>query len=108
MAIYNISIINSSSLDQTYIGISTLAPWLFPLILLFEFCIILLAGVYAQNRRIGFSNIPMWGAIAGLVTTTSAFLYSAISGIISIETIGTSLAVTFGFAIWFLLTNLDD
>lgn len=107
MAIYNISSINNTSLDLTYTGIINLNPWITPLVCFFEFIIILLTGVYAQNRRIGFSNVPMWGAIAGLVTTTSAFILSAIEGVINLETIGVLIAVTIGFTLWFFLTDLD-
>lgn len=106
--IYNLSAINSSSLDLTYSGISTQAPWLFPLLLFFEFGVIFLAGLYAQHRKVNYANVPMWGTIAGMVTTTSAFLYSAISGIISIATVGTCIAVTLGFALLFFLLNLDE
>jgi hypothetical protein len=107
MVIYDISAINGTSLDVTYTGIITMAPWLSPLILAFEFIIIMLGGVYAQNRRIGFSNVPMWGAIAGLVTTTSAFILTAINGVVNLETLGILIALTIGFAFWFFFQDLD-
>lgn len=105
--VYNISAINNSDLGNIYAGISGLAPWLFPAILFFEFCVIMFSGVYAQNRKIGFSNIPMWGTIAGMITTTTAFILSAISGILNLDTIGICIGTTIGFALWFFLSDLE-
>lgn len=105
--VYNITAINSTGLDTVYQGIFALNPWLMPTILFFEFIVILLSGVYAQNRRIGFSNVPMWGTIAGLVTTTSGFILTAISGVIDPLTLTLSISVTILCAAIFLLTDLD-
>lgn len=76
-------------------------------VLFFEFIVIMLTGTYAQSRRIGFSNIFMWGSIAGLITTTSAFTLSAIIGIIDYYTIGICIAVTMLCIIVFFMTDLE-
>lgn len=107
MPTYSIDNINSTDLATTYAGISTISPWLFPAILFFEFCVIMFSGVYAQNRKVGFSNIPMWGSIAGLVTTTTAFFWSAVSGIINLDTIGVCIGITIGFSLWFFLSDME-
>jgi hypothetical protein len=115
MAVYNISSINGTSVDTVYSAIVVLAPWIVPLVLFFEFMLIMLTGIYQQNRRVGFSNVPMWGSIAGLVTTTSAVLLTGVTkyvngtplNLVDGSVIGLLLAITIGFTLWFFLSDLD-
>jgi hypothetical protein len=107
MPTYDINAINGTDVATVYGGIANQAPWLFPMVLFFEYVIIMIGGVYAQNRKIGYSNVPMWGAIAGLTTTTSAFFLSIITGVIDLNSLGICLAVTIGFAVWFFMSDLD-
>jgi len=105
---YNISSVNATDIATVYSQISSIAPWLFPLFLFFEFSVIFLGGMYGQNRKIGYSNVAMWGTLSGMVTTTSAFFLSAISGILNIATISVCLGVTFLFALWYFLSDLGE
>lgn len=115
MAYWNVSAINGTTPEQAYVGVAIAAPWMFPLVLFFQFMLILLSGVGIQSRRIGFANVPMWGTIAGLVTTTTGFFWTAMSAVylgstvplINIGTIGVCFAVTIGFAALFFLTDVD-
>ena len=115
MPYWNISGINATNYDTLYVTVGTSFPWLMPLVLFFEFMVIMLSGVVTQNRRIGFSNVPMWGTIAGLVTTTSAFFWSVVSAgvngqvftLINLSTIVMCIAVSSGFALWFFLSSDD-
>ena len=115
MPYWNISMINGTVPDTTYVGVASAVPWLFPALLFFEFMLIFLSGNVVQKNRIGFSNVSMWGAISGLVTTTTAFLWSVVQAtilgtnmtLISLWTIGSFLAVTVLFAFWFLMSDLD-
>lgn len=108
MPTYNLTgLQNVTTLDGALVGMKTALPQFTAYVLLFEFVVIFLGGIYAQNRRIGFSNIPMWGTIAGLITTVSAFLLSAISSSIDLITIIISFSITLVFALWFFLSDLD-
>lgn len=115
MGTWNLSIINGTNPETTLVGVSVVAPWIFPAILVFEFMVILLSGVGIQSKRLGFSNVPMWGSIAGLVTTTTAIIWSGVSAaiggttvsLISLTTLGIWIAITIGFVFWFLFTDLE-
>lgn len=43
-------------------------------LLFFIWLAILGFGYFAQERRTGAGNLPMWAAISGLITTTGAFI----------------------------------
>lgn len=113
MPYWNISAINSTNFETLYVSTNYVAPWLMPLVLFFIFSIIFVSGVVGQSKRIGYSNVPMWGAIAGLITTTISFFWSVSSTVIagqtitlvSLSTIGVCLAVSFAFALWFFLSD---
>lgn len=115
MPYWNITQINGTTFDQAYVGTAVAFPWLFPLLLFFEFCLIFVGGLTIQNRKVGFSNVPMWGSIAGLVTSTTAFLWSVVSATINetsftlldLGTIGICISATIGFAAWFIFSDLE-
>lgn len=111
MGTWNISLINGTTTAGTYVGVAQAAPWLFPLLLTFEFMVIFIAGLNIQSKRLGFSNVPMWGSIAGMVTTTTAIIWSGVTtvingtevGLIALSTLGVWIAVTLTFIGWFLI-----
>ena len=104
---------NGSQGIESIIGAEAVqVPILVPSILFFIFVIIMGVGFFSQQRRTGAGNLPMWGSIAGLITTTGSFilyLYDNIalqnSVIINIQTITISLAVTIMFALVFVLSD---
>ena len=83
-------------------------PVLPSMLLLFEFFLILLLGITGSKRASGTSNAAMWMSIAGLVTSTSAFLLYSVEGLVSIETIGVCLAVTIGSVLWYFVSSPED
>lgn len=115
MPYWNLSYINGTSPDTSFVGVAQSAPFLFPALLFFEFMLIFLSGAVRQSNRVGTSNIAMWGSVAGLVTTTTGFMWSVIQAtilgssltLINLYTIGTCLAVTVLFGFWFLMSDLD-
>jgi len=111
MTYYNLSAINSTHIDIIYTQIAVQNPWLMPLILAFEFLMIMLSGMGLQSKRIGFNNAPMWGTIAGMVTTVTSFIWSGVSSsgltLVNLTTIGICFAVTVGFAILFFFQDLE-
>ena len=100
---YNIT--NSTQADQILINMSSQIPLMFPMLLFFEFMVIAIGGSFSNQRRIGYTNIPMWSAIAGLVTSTTAFILFMVDGIISIVTLSIVVAVTLGCVSWFFFSG---
>lgn len=100
---YNIT--SEIGLDKILINISQQVPSLFPMLLFFEFMVIAIGGAFANQRRVGYTNISMWCAISGLVTTTSAFILFLVNGIITITTLSVTCAFTIAFVMWFFFTG---
>lgn len=76
-------------------------------ILFFIFIVIAGAGYYSQERKTGAGNFPMWGAIAGLITTAGSFALFLYDNLVNIETMIISLVVTIIFAFFFLVSERD-
>lgn len=100
---YEIS--NATNPADLLISISSQVPILFPMILFFEFCVIAIGGAFTNQRRVGYTNISMWFAIAGLITTTSAFILFMVDGLINLATLGVVCAVTFASVLWFFFSG---
>lgn len=98
-------ITNETALDKIFVSIGSQVPVLFPLLLFFEFIIIAVGGTFANQRRIGYSNFPMWASIGSLVTTTTAFILFLIDGLIPLSVLGVCVAFTFGFVAWFFFSG---
>lgn len=99
------NITNETSIDRIMINIAQNVSILFPMLLFFEFMVIALGGTFANQRRVGYSNISMWFAIAGLVTSTTAFILFLVDGLINLATLGVVIAVTLASVLWFFLTE---
>lgn len=75
---YNMTFLENNTAQGVIIGIQQNVPNFLPLVLLFEWFIISIGGSYANSRRTGYTNFVQWGALAGLVTTLSAFFLGGI------------------------------
>lgn len=64
----------SRGIESIIAAESAQIPILVPGILFFIFMIIAGSGFFAQDRRVGTGNLPMWLSISGLITTTGAFI----------------------------------
>lgn len=100
---YDIS--NATNPATLFVSIARQVPILFPMLLFFEFCVIAIGGAFANKRSVGYTNISMWFAIAGLITTTSAFILFMVDGLINLATLGIVCAVTFASVLWFFFTG---
>ena len=98
---YNIT--NATGLDGILVNLASNVPQLFPMILLFEFLVIGLGGSFATSRKTGYTNLLMWFAIAGLVTSTSAFILFLVDGIIPLTILSIVVAISILFAGLFIL-----
>lgn len=89
-----------TSPDQLVGSIVATVPILPNLILFFTFVVIMLSLYYARARREGSEksgNLPMAGAIAGLITFTGAIVLFIADGIVNITTVVIVFAVTMIF-----------
>lgn len=101
-------ITNATRPDLIFTSIASQVPILFPSLLFFEFCIIAIGGTFANQRRVGYSNISMWFSIAGLVTSTTAFILFMVDGLINMATLGVVIAVTIASVLWFFFTGDEN
>ena len=82
-------------------------------ILFLVYVVIVSAGYFSQERRVGTGNFSMWCAIAGLITTTGGFtlfLYQMTnSGVVLIDlpTLVICVVVTIISAVSFLVSQRD-
>lgn len=114
MPYWNVSAINGTSFETVYVSTAITVPWLIPLLLFFEFMVIMVSGVVVQNKKIGYSNVPMWGSIAGLITSTTSIMWSVVTyattETFTLTTLSvnlTVLAITIIFVAWFFLSDMD-
>lgn len=96
---------NGSDIGQIILWESQQIPFLFPGILLLIFFVIVGSGYFSQERRIGRGNFPMWCAIAGLITTSGAFILFLYDGLVGLETVIICVVVSIVCALWFLLSS---
>lgn len=82
-------------------------PALMPSILLLLYVVILGAGYFADQRRTGRGKFAMWSAIAGLITTTGAFILFLYNGLINIEVVIIVLLITVVSVAFFLFSSDD-
>lgn len=102
------NITNATGLDAIILNTSANVPILFPMLLFFEFIVIALGGIFANSRRVGYSNISMWFAISGLVTTTSAFILFLVNGLIQLSTLVICVSITLACVGWFFFSESDN
>lgn len=82
-------------------------PFLFPAILFLIFLGITMSGYFYQERRNGRANLPQWLSIGSFITTISAMVLFFIPNVIDLYTIGTGIALSILFTIWFLFSDKD-
>lgn len=98
----------SQGIEALAVYLSQEVPFLVPGILIFVFFIIMGAGYFAQDRKTGRGNLPMWAAISALITTTGSFVLFMIEGLVNLEVIIIAVMVCIMSAMWFLLSANRD
>lgn len=79
-------------------------PILWPMILLLIFVTILGSGYVYLEKKTGKGRFSMWFAIAGLITTTLAFILFLIPGLINLEVVSICVIVSVVGGLWFLFS----
>ena len=80
-------------------------PLLSPALLIFILIIIFGAGYFAQERRTGKGNFPMWLAISSFITTTGATILHFGTGMVGLEIIVIFIITTIVSTLWFLTSD---
>lgn len=76
-------------------------------LLLFIFVVITGASYMSQERRTGRGILPMSLTIAGLITTTGAFILFLIDQLVNIYVVLGFVVATLLCGLWFFLDDLD-
>lgn len=104
---YNLT--NSTDPTAVLINLAQNVPVLFPMLLVMEFLVIALGGAFSQQRRTGFTNVPQWFSIAGLVTSTTSFILFMVEiggqHLIPLTTVVVTVVITFASVFWFFLSD---
>lgn len=108
LVIYALPTNNTVTPDQLVINISQNVPIIPNILLVTIFLVIALSGYMSKSRREGSEkagNLPMWFAIAGLITSTGSFILFLADGIVNITTVITCFSVTILSCLWYLFSD---
>ncbi len=83
--------------------VSSVEPILFPLILFAVFVILSLGSFFAQKQLSGRGNILASFAVAGYITTITAYVLSLIPGVVNTLTIVVCLVTSIIFTLLLIL-----
>lgn len=95
----------TGGIDQALVGIQESVSIFTPMLLFFIFCIVLLGGVMAQKRRIGYADFPMWTLLASVSTLCVALPMTLVEGLINPLMLGVIVTITLASGLWFFLTK---
>ena len=90
----------TSGMDEALVGISREIPVFTPAFLIFVWGVIWLGGIFAQKRRLGVADVPMWTVIASLGTLMVALPLTIIAGLIDGTTLGILVTITIMSGFW--------
>ncbi len=95
----------TEGLDEAIVGVATAVP-AFPIMsLFFVFFSVLLGGIASQNRRVGYSDVPMWGLLASLSVFLLSLLMTLRAGILPAWVLGVVVALNILMGFWYFLSH---
>jgi len=94
MAKFNLELGNRTGFDGLIADVSTTVPSFIPFLLAFVFFTIWIVGYRQQRISSGTGDAPLWGTIAGVITSSVALLMTLTPGIINSETLIITFVVT--------------
>jgi len=92
---------NTTGIDNMIVDVATAVPIFVPSLLLFIYFTIFLTGF--RKQRIESStggDMPLWGTIAGIVTSIVALILSTREGLITLPILVIPIVITIISAIW--------
>ena len=103
---YLYSLPNSTEgLDAILVETATAIPGMVPMLLVFVWFVVFLAGSSMQNVRLGTADYAMWRVIASLSTFMIALLMSLTSGLTRLEWLIVSFVVVIFNLIWLVFSR---
>lgn len=86
--------LTNKTMDEVYTNLGAVVPSFWPLVLLFEFMIILIVGAFANKRFTGYTNIMAWMCFSSFLTVISAVILNLVAGLISIQVIAIAVVLS--------------
>jgi len=93
----------TTGIDEAIVDIVTTVPIFSPMLLVFIFFVVLIGGSTAQRKREGYSDMPMWSALASLSTFLIALAMTIADGVISLLTLSIVITLVIGSGLWLFL-----
>ena len=103
MATFNFP--NATTPDQALIGLSSALPGLPVMMMVFVWFFVFVSGSIAQNKRQGYSDIPQWAVFASLSTFLMALVMTINQGVILLNHLLITVAMTVLTGVWFFLSR---
>lgn len=98
---------NTSGIEEVLQYGSQQVPILVPGLLFMIYIIILVSGYFSQERKTGQGNFLMWASIAGLITTSGAFMLFLYDNLVNMQTIMVCVVITIISAFAFLINQRE-
>lgn len=100
MAKYDFPTLNNTGVDEVLIQTAESVSIFTPMLLAFIFLIVMVTGYRKQRLNTGVGDAPLWGTIAGVVTTLTALILSLGVGMVDLSTLVIVIVITIVMAIW--------
>lgn len=97
----------NATLEQLLADQSMQIPLLWPFILFFIFVVLAGSGFIYLESRARRASLPVSCSVAGLITTTLAFILFLIPGLIGLETLVVTVIISIASAIWMFVSGND-
>ena len=92
---------NTTGIDNMIVDVVTAVPIFVPSLLLFIYFVVFLTGFRKQSERSSTGgDMPLWGTIAGIVTSIVALILSTREGLITLPILVMPIVITIVSAIW--------
>lgn len=99
--------LTNKTMEEVYVNLGAVVPSFWPLVLLFEFIIILVIGAFANKRFTGVTNTLAWIFLSSMITTISAFILRLVDGLVNTYVLTVTVVLTLIFGIIYMLAEND-
>lgn len=104
MSIYDLPS-STGGMDETLTEVVAEVGTFIPGLLLFVFGFVVLTGMFAQKRRTGYSDLPMWFTMGSFSTLMVTLIMTMKDGLVNIEVLGVVIAITLFSGLWLFLSR---
>jgi uncharacterized membrane protein YhdT len=104
MSIYNLPN-QTRGMDETLVEVIATVGAFIPGLLLFVFGFILITGLFAQKKRTGYADMPMWLTMASFSTLLVTLILTMKEGLVNLTTLGIVISITLFSGLWLFLSR---